>query len=389
MRDYGNHSFRVKLPASMRCRGIHDVFHASLLRIHHPNDDRLFPGRLDEQIVEPEQHPVEWAADKIIGHADSLDHKLFQVLWKSGDRTWLMENQVEDLELLKPYLEAHGVTSVAELPIGNDVPPPHDPQIFLDSAPSKISTPSGIKGPPPGKLRPVIAVSCLSLPARITAFPTYLPSHLPYLQMGRSNKRPVGPAAKNLPKGTQAHSRPLHHYDTPNTIEFQPDTGTIILTDPGSRKPGLSISTAQFKAYRDWDANCHKDPYHADHNPMPAGYPDVARSFNSHPTHPCKLVEWDKERQGFFSPFYPIPPTAMRFGLVDARYKSFVEVGLLRSNGDVDQGRWKTVLSAIMRPHVQSERNRERGEEKRLQKELQRARQEDTLPSALRAPPKQ
>jgi len=51
-KDFGNHSFRVDLPNSLKQRGIHDVFHSSLLRIHVPNDDRLFPRRLDEQIPE-------------------------------------------------------------------------------------------------------------------------------------------------------------------------------------------------------------------------------------------------------------------------------------------------------------------------------------------------
>ena len=40
LKDYGNQSFRVQLPSHMRQKGIHDVFHLSLLRIHHPNDDR-------------------------------------------------------------------------------------------------------------------------------------------------------------------------------------------------------------------------------------------------------------------------------------------------------------------------------------------------------------
>lgn len=43
LRDLKNHSFQIDLPASLRSRGVHDVFHASLLRIHKPNNDRLFP----------------------------------------------------------------------------------------------------------------------------------------------------------------------------------------------------------------------------------------------------------------------------------------------------------------------------------------------------------
>ncbi|KNZ78763.1 hypothetical protein J132_10251 [Termitomyces sp. J132] len=51
LKDYGNHSFHIQLPSHMLQQGIHDVFHASLLRIHHPNDDRQFPGQLYSQYL--------------------------------------------------------------------------------------------------------------------------------------------------------------------------------------------------------------------------------------------------------------------------------------------------------------------------------------------------
>jgi len=44
VKDYGNNSYKVDISARLKQRGIHDVFHASLLQIHVPNDDRLFPG---------------------------------------------------------------------------------------------------------------------------------------------------------------------------------------------------------------------------------------------------------------------------------------------------------------------------------------------------------
>ena len=42
--DYGNNSYKLDLPARLKQRGVHPVFHSSLLRIHVPNDDHLFPG---------------------------------------------------------------------------------------------------------------------------------------------------------------------------------------------------------------------------------------------------------------------------------------------------------------------------------------------------------
>ena len=47
IKDFRNHSFQMDLPASLKQRGVHNSFHISLLWIHYPNDDRLFPGRLD------------------------------------------------------------------------------------------------------------------------------------------------------------------------------------------------------------------------------------------------------------------------------------------------------------------------------------------------------
>jgi hypothetical protein len=40
LRDFGNNSFQIELPDNLRQRGVHDMFHSSLLRVHVPNDDR-------------------------------------------------------------------------------------------------------------------------------------------------------------------------------------------------------------------------------------------------------------------------------------------------------------------------------------------------------------
>ncbi|KAG6913986.1 hypothetical protein DXG01_003037 [Tephrocybe rancida] len=77
-KSFSNNSFRIQLPAPMRQRGIHDVFHASLLWIHKPNDDQLFPGRMDEQVVGTNEG--EWAADKIVAHKGASTNALFEVL---------------------------------------------------------------------------------------------------------------------------------------------------------------------------------------------------------------------------------------------------------------------------------------------------------------------
>ena len=93
IRDYENNSFQMDLPAHLKRRGIHDVFHSSLLRIHIPNDDRLFPGRMDTQLSDDFDND-EWAVDRILSHHGSRTEATFEILWKSGDVTWLPYYQI-------------------------------------------------------------------------------------------------------------------------------------------------------------------------------------------------------------------------------------------------------------------------------------------------------
>ncbi|KAJ2968911.1 hypothetical protein NUW54_g13085 [Trametes sanguinea] len=89
IRDYGNSSFKLDLPSSLRQRGVHDVFHASLLRIHEPNDDHLFPGRLESQVYDLGGQDDEWAIERVLSHKGIGAAAVFEVLWKSGDRSWV------------------------------------------------------------------------------------------------------------------------------------------------------------------------------------------------------------------------------------------------------------------------------------------------------------
>ena len=46
-----NEAFELDLPPEIKNHNIHPVFHALLLRIHVPNNDRLFPGREVGQVT--------------------------------------------------------------------------------------------------------------------------------------------------------------------------------------------------------------------------------------------------------------------------------------------------------------------------------------------------
>ncbi|KAF7372414.1 Gag-pol polyprotein [Mycena venus] len=99
LEDFNNLSFRLDLPDNLKQRGVHDVFHASLLRIHIPNDDRRFPGRLENQLnINADSVTQEWAIDRI-----------------SGDRTWMPYDQMKRLAALEAYFEELGISEIGQL----------------------------------------------------------------------------------------------------------------------------------------------------------------------------------------------------------------------------------------------------------------------------------
>ncbi|EMD40320.1 hypothetical protein CERSUDRAFT_36654, partial [Gelatoporia subvermispora B] len=108
--------FQLDLSANLKQRGIHNVFHASLLRVHEPNDDRLFPGRLDSQIADLEERDGEWAIDTIINHRGSGTNATFEARWKSGDITWVPYSTISGLDALRAYLELLGIENISALP---------------------------------------------------------------------------------------------------------------------------------------------------------------------------------------------------------------------------------------------------------------------------------
>ena len=133
IQDFKNQSFKLELPSHLKKRGIHDVFHSSLLRIHMPNDDRLFPGRMDTQLGVSPEADDEWAVDLIRNHAGSGEDSTFEILWKSGDITWMPYFQIKQLPALETYLELLGINEIANLPEGKGNPPREDPQVFVGS----------------------------------------------------------------------------------------------------------------------------------------------------------------------------------------------------------------------------------------------------------------
>ncbi|KAJ2917715.1 hypothetical protein MD484_g2704, partial [Candolleomyces efflorescens] len=139
--DFRNNSYRLDLPRRMTSRGIHDVFHASLLRVHHRNDDQLFPGRIDNQIWEypNEGREKEFAIEKIVSHTGTGEHTLVQILWKDGVKSWLPYHKIDHLPVFTEYLDAMGVKNVTELGSLNSTSAEIDEQVELGELSADLS----------------------------------------------------------------------------------------------------------------------------------------------------------------------------------------------------------------------------------------------------------
>lgn len=133
VRDFGNNSYHLDLPSNLWRRGIHDIFHSSLLRVHEPNDDRLFPGQLDSQVAELDDCDHEWVIEKILGHSGTGDDTVFEVTWKSGDQTWVLYSSIAHVGALAAYFKALGIENVRDLPENANFPPLEDSQLFVGS----------------------------------------------------------------------------------------------------------------------------------------------------------------------------------------------------------------------------------------------------------------
>ena len=80
IRNARNKAFKLDLPLEMKNHNIHSVFHALLLRIHVPNNNRLFPEREVRQVTGLSNENQEWTVDLIKTHTGKSRTTLFKVL---------------------------------------------------------------------------------------------------------------------------------------------------------------------------------------------------------------------------------------------------------------------------------------------------------------------
>ena len=117
--DYGNNSYKLDLPGCLRQQGIQPVFRVSLLRIHMPNNEQLFPGRLETQVIDFGKNDTKWQVDHLLSHVRSSSTTNFEVRWTSEDVTWIPYEQLAHLSALCEYLDLLDIDKITDLPTGN------------------------------------------------------------------------------------------------------------------------------------------------------------------------------------------------------------------------------------------------------------------------------
>ncbi|KAG6913399.1 hypothetical protein DXG01_007104 [Tephrocybe rancida] len=282
-------------------RGIRNVFHASLLRIHKPNDDWLFPGRLDSQIVGIDDG--EWAADRIVAHRGRTTSAMFEVLWKAGNKTWMSYEQVNELNLLEPYLELVGIETISELIDGNGEPPHDDPQIYLGHLKSthNISDEEGAQPVP----------SSSNIPPPIT---TLSLCGINYPTMSGSNN----------------NGRPERH--------------PFVTIDHNSKIMRMLVN---------YDVAAHNANGDTQAMPTaPAGYNTIASLLNSAPQCPYHFAEFDRIERKYVNLDRPFPDNYFPTTFIDPQLDILVMFGFISKEGIVDRQAVKD-SSAREQSHVQ------------------------------------
>src|ERR1700761_3983243 len=69
--------------------------------------------------------------DRIKNHTGTGEEALFEIVWRSGDVTWMPYYQIRHLRALEDYFDLLGVANALQLPNGRGNPPQENPQIFL------------------------------------------------------------------------------------------------------------------------------------------------------------------------------------------------------------------------------------------------------------------
>ncbi|KAG6904589.1 hypothetical protein DXG01_008827 [Tephrocybe rancida] len=163
----------------------------------------------------------EWAVDQILSHAGAKKQATFEVLWKSGDRTWLPYAHV-----LEEYLEAHGVDKITNLKIGSGTPPDDKPQTFSGSIMIEGLNFDPISGPTMADTQTNAASNVQHGPAALPPVGEAPPLPADSTTQGHAMEN-IEPGVMAQP-GTGAHAAPVIHQPVPALPRFMRNQAQVV-----------------------------------------------------------------------------------------------------------------------------------------------------------------
>jgi hypothetical protein len=337
--NFKNDSYRIGISKNLKQRGIHDVFHSSLLRIHHSNDDCLFPNRSDAAIWE--DNGQEWSVSHIKSHSGKRRDSLFEIVWKSGDVTWLPYHKVDHLSALEQYLEAQGIGNIDKLEQGKKDPPSNDEQILLGSIEfGEVFNTQ--RYDQEDSTRPKSSSPHHSLSSNSSLRPTIS-------TMPETNWRAPKALINNLKT------------NFPFIYAGEPALWTIRdTTDPNyvSKPPVyLHFSPALMRSYNLYDHQIRSGNFTVT---RPIGYSEFANIFNHHTDTLFGYMYWNEDESRWVSPPDRRPITFNDLDLLDytlaippSKNNTLMEIGLADGNGhtkdDVVVNMTRAIVSSAIR----------------------------------------
>jgi hypothetical protein len=274
IQNFNNESFKLGISKSLRQRGIHDVFHSSLLRVHVANNDRLFPNCSDVTLWESSETGQEWAVSRIKTHSGKGRNAIFEIEWKSGDVTWLPYHKIDHLTVLQQYFEACGIEKIDELENGKSAPTSVDPQVLLGYA--DIGDPFNDYD----EQAQISSFIFLSPPSNFTSYFFCALSNIPF--------SPIMPDIDWCAPHALINNLKSNF---PFIFAGEPAIWTIRdITDP-ERPVFRQFSPALMRSYNQFDSYLRNHDY-THHEPI--RYSDFARIFNNHNNTPFGYTYWDK-----------------------------------------------------------------------------------------------
>jgi hypothetical protein len=110
-------NYVLDLPKELEHWRLHQCFHVSLLRPHHPNDDALFPNRCYPDAYDfSALDNAEWYVEEIMAHKWCGCLIQFEVKWSLGNTTWEPLANCNDLAALDAYLALIEAKDCQDLP---------------------------------------------------------------------------------------------------------------------------------------------------------------------------------------------------------------------------------------------------------------------------------